>query len=78
MSVWGLCRDEFQATGGWPHQIYVREGRRMISDYVVTEQGVAWMWGRDERQQARNLIEHAAHPSVRDDLWEEARALGLA
>ena len=28
--------------------------------------------------QARNLIEHAAHPSVRDDLWEEARALGLA
>ncbi len=45
---------------------------------VVTEQGVAWMWGRDEREQARNLIEHAAHPSVRDDLREEARALGLA
>ena len=45
---------------------------------VVTEQGVAWMWGRDEREQARNLIEHAAHPSVREDLWEEARALGLA
>jgi acyl-CoA hydrolase len=45
---------------------------------VVTEQGVAWMWGRDEREQARNLIEHAAHPSVRDDLWEEARGLGLA
>ncbi|WP_245734946.1 acetyl-CoA hydrolase/transferase family protein [Nocardioides exalbidus] len=45
---------------------------------VVTEQGVAWIWGRDERAQARNLIEHAAHPSVRDDLWEEARALGLA
>ena len=44
---------------------------------VVTEQGVAWMWGRDERQQARNLIEHAAHPRVREDLWEEARALGL-
>jgi acyl-CoA hydrolase len=45
---------------------------------VVTEQGVAWMWGRDEREQARNLIENAAHPSVREDLWEEARALGLA
>lgn len=45
---------------------------------VVTDQGIAWMWGRDERTQARNLIEHAAHPSVRDDLWEEARALGLA
>ena len=45
---------------------------------VVTEQGVAWMWGRDERTQARNLIEQAAHPSVREELWEEARALGLA
>jgi acyl-CoA hydrolase len=45
---------------------------------VVTEQGIAWMWGRDERQQARNLIEHAAHPDVREDLWEEAAALGLA
>lgn len=45
---------------------------------VVTEQGVAWMWGRSEREQAHNLIEHAAHPSVRDDLWEEARALGIA
>ncbi|WP_210652032.1 acetyl-CoA hydrolase/transferase family protein [Nocardioides sp. SYSU D00065] len=45
---------------------------------VVTEQGVAWMWGRDEREQARNLIDHAAHPSVRDDLREEARGLGLA
>ncbi|RYC05250.1 acetyl-CoA hydrolase [Nocardioides zhouii] len=45
---------------------------------VVTEQGIAWMWGRSEREQARNLIQYAAHPSVREDLWEEARALGLA
>ena len=41
---------------------------------VVTEQGIAGMWGRDEREQARSLIEHAAHPRVRDELWEEARA----
>ncbi|WP_310528167.1 acetyl-CoA hydrolase/transferase C-terminal domain-containing protein [Nocardioides sp.] len=45
---------------------------------VVTEQGIAWMWGHDERAQARNLIEHASHPRVREDLWEEAIALGLA
>jgi len=45
---------------------------------VVTEQGIAWMWGRDEREQARNLIEHAAHPDVRHELWEEAAELGLA
>ncbi len=37
MSLWGLCRDEFQSTGGWPHQLYIREARRMVSDYVATE-----------------------------------------
>jgi acyl-CoA hydrolase len=45
---------------------------------VVTEQGIAWMWGYDERTQARHLIEHAAHPRVREELQEEAVALGLA
>jgi hypothetical protein len=33
----GLPKDEFTDTGGWPHQVYVREGRRMVSDLVLTE-----------------------------------------
>ncbi len=33
----GLPRDEFTDNGGWPHQVYVREGRRMVSDLVLTE-----------------------------------------
>ncbi|WP_237763921.1 FAD-dependent oxidoreductase [Terrimicrobium sacchariphilum] len=34
---WGLARDEFNRTGNWPHQLYIREARRMVADYVVTE-----------------------------------------
>jgi acyl-CoA hydrolase len=45
---------------------------------VLTEWGVAEIFGHDQQAQARHLIEHAAHPSVREELSEEARALGLA
>lgn len=37
MRRWGLAKDEFAETGHFPHQVYVREARRMISDYVITE-----------------------------------------
>ncbi|MBB5034001.1 FAD-dependent oxidoreductase [Prosthecobacter vanneervenii] len=40
MSELGLCRDEFAEYGNWSPQLYVREGRRMVGEYVLSQKDI--------------------------------------
>ena len=56
MQAWGPAKDEFTDTGQWPHQLYVREARRMVSDYVMTEHNCRG------QQKAEDPVGLAAYP----------------
>lgn len=52
----GLDPDEFKATGHWPHQLYIREGRRMVSGYIITQEDC------ESRRVADDSIGLASYP----------------
>jgi hypothetical protein len=37
VSKWGMCKDEYVGGDGWSGQLYIREARRMVSDYIMTQ-----------------------------------------
>jgi len=66
MQSWGYAKDEFQDNGGWPYSLYVREARRMVSDYVLQQQDAQGLRAAADSISAGEL--HAGLP-IRRRAW---------
>jgi hypothetical protein len=64
IAPWGLPKDEFVDTGHWPHQLYVREGRRMCGEHVVTQHDL-----QEHRQKYDSIGMAGYNIDIREVQW---------
>ncbi len=78
---WGLAKDEFIDNAGWPRDFYVRDARRMVSDYVISERHIK----RDDYTPVEDPVAVAFWPPdvhavrrivVNDTLYNEGTIFG--
>src|SRR3954454_19093280 len=64
INQWGLAKDEFADTGHWPHQLYVREGRKMLGEYVLTQHDL-----QENRQKYDSIGMAGYNIDIREVQW---------
>ena len=64
MSVWGLPNDEFADTGHWSRQLYIREGRRMLGEHIVTQRDL-----QEQRRKDDSILMAGYNIDVREVQW---------
>lgn len=71
ISRWGLAKDEFTDNGNWPGQLYVREARRLVGDFVMTEKN----FPRKFKAANKKITETAARETITDPIAVGSYAL---
>ena len=82
MKTFGLCRDEFTDNGYFPHQLYVRECRRMKGEYFMTQRDLTedtvkydaigmGSYNIDIREMQRISVEISRFPDMKHEVYNE-------
>jgi hypothetical protein len=64
VNQWGLAKDEFPDTGHWPHQLYIREGRRMLGELILTQHDL-----QENRQKPDSIGMGGYNIDIREVQW---------
>ena len=82
MKTFGLCKDEYVENNNFPHQLYIRVGRRMKGEYFMTQHDLMedtvkydaigmGSYNIDVREVQRNYIEISRFPDMKYEIYNE-------